>query len=96
MPSEWNWLKGTLDEVQIYSRALTAQEIRGILGGSGTAVGGIAELPDAAGSAAQVSVPGDGSGWSVGDCAALAGGLAAAAIAIVGGGWHARRRWRAG
>jgi len=93
LPEQRNWFKGTLDDIRIYNRALTAQEIRGILGGSGTAVGGIAELPDAAGSAAQVSVPGDGSGWSVGDCAALAGGLAAAAIAIVGGGWYARRRY---
>jgi hypothetical protein len=60
----------------------------------GSPVGGIAELPDLAGaSPEEAGVPSDGSGWSAGDYAALAGGLAAAAIAIAAGGWYARRRW---
>jgi putative hemolysin len=57
-------------------------------------VGGIAELPPLTGaSAEEAGVPSDGSGWSAGAYAALAGGLAAAASAIAGGGWYARRRW---
>jgi hypothetical protein len=46
-------------------------------------VGGIAELPDVAGD----------SGSSTGTYAALAGGLAAAALALSSGAWYARRRW---
>jgi hypothetical protein len=56
-------------------------------------VGGIGELPDTAGASGQeAGVPPDNSNWSAGGDMALAGGLAAAAIAIVGG-WYARRRW---
>jgi hypothetical protein len=56
-------------------------------------VGGIAGLPDTAGASGQeAGVPPDNSNWSAGGDVALAGGLAAAAIAIVGG-WYARRRW---
>ena len=50
-----------------------------------TAVGGVAELPDAASDS--------GSGWPAGAYAALAGGLAAAVLALRGGAWYARRRW---
>ena len=58
------------------------------------AVGGIAELPDVAGASREnVGAPGDGSGWSAGGYAAMAGGLGAAAAAIAGGAWYARRRW---
>ena len=46
-------------------------------------VGGIAELPDV----------GSDSGWSAGAYAALAGGLAAALLALTAGAWYARRRW---
>jgi len=46
-------------------------------------VGGLAELPDVAGD----------SGSSAGTYAALAGGLAAALIALTAGAWYARRRW---
>ena len=57
-------------------------------------VGGIAELPDMAGaSPEEAGAAGEGSGWPAGSYAALAGGLAAAAIAIAGGAWYARRRW---
>jgi hypothetical protein len=58
-------------------------------------VGGIAELPDLPGASPQdAAAPGEGSGWSAGDYAALAGGLAAAAVAITSGAaWYARRRW---
>jgi hypothetical protein len=57
-------------------------------------VGGIAELPALAGISGQEAVASaEGSGWSAGDYAALAGGLAAAAFAIAVGGWYARRRW---
>jgi hypothetical protein len=56
-------------------------------------VGGIAELPDISGAPSQqTGVPSEGSGWSVGSYAALAGGLAAAAALIAVGGWYARRR----
>jgi hypothetical protein len=46
-------------------------------------VGGLAELPDVAGD----------SGSSAGTYAALAGGLAAAVLALGAGAWYARRRW---
>jgi hypothetical protein len=58
------------------------------------AVGGIAELPDFAGtSAEEAGASAGGSGWSAGGYAALAGGLAVAALAAVAGAWYARRRW---
>jgi hypothetical protein len=61
---------------------------------SASAVGGIAELPEVApGGAQPVGAPPEGSGWSAGGYAALASGLAAAAFAIVAGGWYIRRRW---
>jgi len=46
-------------------------------------VGGLAELPDVAGA----------SGSSAGTYAAVAGGLAAALLALTAGAWYARRRW---
>jgi len=46
-------------------------------------VGGLAELPDVA----------SDSGWPAGAYAALAGGIAAAVLALSGGVWYARRRW---
>jgi hypothetical protein len=56
-------------------------------------VGGIAELPDLAGaSPEEAGVPAEGSGWSAGSYAALAGGLAAGAIVLGSGGWYARKR----
>jgi YVTN family beta-propeller protein len=60
---------------------------------SSAAVGGIAELPDLAGSSTgEAGVPPAGeSDWSAGSYAALAGGLAAAVL-IVAGAWYARRR----
>jgi hypothetical protein len=58
------------------------------------AVGGIQELPDVGGaSAEEAGAPGEGSGWSAGAYAALAGLGALAAAAIAAGGWYARRRW---
>jgi pimeloyl-ACP methyl ester carboxylesterase len=58
------------------------------------AVGGIAELPALAGiSPEEAGAPAEGSGWSAGDSAALAGGLAAAALATAAVAWYARRRW---
>ena len=50
-------------------------------------VGGIAELPDIA------QAPASHSGPSTGTYAALAGGLAAAIVALGAGAWYARRRW---
>ena len=50
-------------------------------------VGGIAELPDVAQAPASHSAP------STGTYAALAGGLAAAVLALGAGAWYARRRW---
>ncbi len=47
------------------------------------AVGGIAELPDVAA----------GAGLSAFDYVALAGGAAAAIVALMAGAWYARRRW---
>jgi hypothetical protein len=55
-------------------------------------VGGAVKLPPAA-IAAESSAPADGSGSAVGSYAALAGGIAAAVVALTAGGWYARRRW---
>jgi hypothetical protein len=58
------------------------------------AVGGIAELPGRPGAfPEEAGAPSEGAGWSAGSYAALAGGVVAAAVAIVGGAWYARRRW---
>jgi hypothetical protein len=60
----------------------------------GPAVGGIAELPAVAGTAAEeAGTPAEGSGWSAANYAALALGLAAAAAALSACAWYARRRW---
>jgi hypothetical protein len=59
-----------------------------------TGVGGIAELPPLAGtSAEEAGAPAEGSGWSSASYAALAAGLAAAAVVLSAGAWYARRRW---
>jgi len=88
MPSDWNWLKGTLDEVQIYSRALTAQEIRQQAGIS--PVGGMAEFPHPD---THLSAGSDGGASpSVSATAILgiiAGGVALALALAV---WRVRRR----
>jgi hypothetical protein len=62
--------------------------------GAAPPVGGIAELPGLAGaSPQQAGAPAEDSGWSAGSYGALAGGLAAAVLAAVAGGWYAKRRW---
>jgi hypothetical protein len=62
--------------------------------GAAPAVGGIAELPPVAGaSTEEAAAPAEGSGWSAGSYAAMAGGVAAAAGLIAVGGWYVRRRW---
>jgi hypothetical protein len=87
-PWEWNWLNGALDEVKIYNRALTGQEIREQAGI--WPVGGIQHLPDIADSALRA---GESSGASSGPrYAALAGAGAALTIALGFGRWHVRRR----
>jgi hypothetical protein len=55
-------------------------------------VGGTVKLPPGA-VAAESGAPADGSGSAVGSYAALAGGIAAAVVALTAGGWYARRRW---
>jgi hypothetical protein len=56
-------------------------------------VGGIVHLPALAESSpAESAVPAEGSGWSPGAYAALAGLGALALMAIAAGGWYARRR----
>lgn len=54
-------------------------------------VGGIAELPEIAGSASDYSASSGGS--SSPPYAAIAGAAAAAAVALVVSGWYASRRW---
>jgi hypothetical protein len=54
-------------------------------------VGGDIKLPPAA-IAAESGAPSEDSGWPVATAAALAGGVAGAAVAIAAGGWYARRR----
>jgi YVTN family beta-propeller protein len=61
---------------------------------SGPPVGGTAELPDVAStSTEEASPPTESSGSSAANYAALATGLAAAAVLITVGAWYARRRW---
>jgi hypothetical protein len=63
-------------------------------GGPPVGVGGIAELPAVAGvSSEEAGAPAEGSGWSGGAYAGLAGGVAAAAAVMAGVAWYARRRW---
>jgi hypothetical protein len=60
----------------------------------GTVVGGIAELPDCAGtSAEELEAPNGSSGWSPTGYAALVGGLVGAALTVSASGWYIRRRW---
>ena len=74
------YLDGSLDEVAIFSRALTAPEIqRHYQNGLNNPVGGIAQLPHASDSSGRNYV-------------ALAG-LAAALATVTAGAWYARRRW---
>jgi hypothetical protein len=65
----------------------TAVIVENVVGGCTTEpdppVGGIAELPGVA----------SDSGSSTGTYAALAGGLAAAVVALSAGAWYARKRW---
>jgi hypothetical protein len=56
----------------------------------GAPVGGIAELPDAAGM--PLETPGS-SGPSTGVLAGIAGAVTAGAVALSGAAWYARRRW---
>jgi len=57
------------------------------------AVGGIAEGPGLAGtSGEEAGASAESSGWSSANYAALAGGLAAAAVLLSAGAWYARRR----
>jgi len=58
----------------------------------GPAVGGIAEGPGLAGTSAEAGTAVESSGWSAARYAALAGGLAAAIVALSAGWWYARRR----
>ena len=59
-----------------------------------SAVGGIAELTILARASAQGPVaPAEGSGWSAGNYAALAGGLTPLVLVAAAGAWCARRRW---
>jgi YVTN family beta-propeller protein len=59
------------------------------------AVGGIAQVADIGGaSAEQAGEATGGSGWSAPQWAALAAGLAAAALGVGGVAWYARRRWQ--
>ena len=74
--------------VNYHTAACPDGEIRGQVAMTAVAVGGIAELPDVAGSAAQTA---DTSGH---DAALIAGAaaLGAALIALTGAAWYARRR----
>ena len=61
--------------------------------GAAPPVGGIAELPNIGGaSPEEAGTPAEGSGWSAGAYAALAGGLAVTALLIIVAAWYARKR----
>jgi len=87
------YLDGSLDEVAIFSRALTAPEIqRHYQNGLNNPVGGIAELPDPVGPARATAESSRGSSTPY---APIAGAAAGGALLLVAGGWYARRRWLA-
>jgi hypothetical protein len=82
------YLDGSLDEVAIYNRALTASEIQSdYQHGLNNPVGGIAEYP-------QLE-PGTlrSGGSPARDTFALALGVAGGTLLLTAGGWYARRRW---
>jgi large repetitive protein len=83
------YLDGSLDEVAIFSRALTALEIqRHYQNGLNNPVGGIAEYPQLEPEAAATR-----GGPSGPNNVALAGAAGGAVLLLVAGGWCARRRW---
>jgi hypothetical protein len=55
-------------------------------------VGGIAEGAGLAGTSTEAGTPAESSGWSSAGYAALAAGVAAAAVVLSAGAWYARRR----
>jgi hypothetical protein len=94
---EWDLLGGTVDTdlmtltVDLYHFSTFAVFGNPLVP---PAVGGIAELPDIGRASSQeAGTPAGGSGWSPGAYAAVAGGLAAAVVAVTAGAWYARRRW---
>jgi len=84
------YLDGSLDEVAIFSRALTAPEIqRHYQDGLNSPVGGIAEYPQL-----EPGVATSAHGSSGPSTLAVAGLATGAAVLLAAGGWYARRRWR--
>ena len=87
-----NYFPGAIDEVVVYSSALSDAEIRQLV--EVGPVGGIAGLPDiAAASVDEAGTPAGGSGWSARGYAALSAGLAAVVLGLPAGAWYARRHW---
>jgi len=83
------YLDGSLDEVAIYSRALTAPEIqRHYQDGLNSPVGGIAESPQFEANAAS-----SGRDSWPSNAFTLAGLAAGAVLLLVAAGWYSRRRW---
>jgi hypothetical protein len=82
--------KGLIDEVSLYNRALSPDEIQLLMETPPPAVGGIAELLDLpVASAQEATTSAEGSGWSTAAYAALTGGLAAL-LAVSAGAWYFR------
>jgi len=94
--SEYSYyLGGSLDEVAIFSRALTAPEIqRHYQYGLNSPVGGIAELPDVAGG--RLDNDGTSSGGMGGATYAVLAGAAAGVLAFAVLATLSIRRWKAG
>jgi hypothetical protein len=81
------YLDGSLDEVAIFGRALTAPEIqRHYQYGLSNPIGGIAEAPAVNASPLETASP------SSPPYAAIAG-AAAGLVVLAAGAWHAKRRW---
>jgi hypothetical protein len=84
------YLDGSLDEVAIFTRALTAPEIqRHYQNGLNNPVGGVAELPQLETNAASSGRD----SWPP-NAFTLAGLAAGGALLLAAGGWCAKRRWR--
>jgi len=80
---------GLIDQVRIFKRALTEDEIHRLSQNQTSPVGGVVELVSAQADSPRSQAA--SSGPSV-PYAAIAGGAAAAVLAVAAGGWYVRRR----
>lgn len=74
-----------------YDSTLQPLEMRGVIVVQSGPVGGIAELPEVAGT--PLEAPGSSRSTSAGLLASIAAAVAAGTVTLSGAAWYARRRW---